>query len=211
MTRDSAVWVVVIVSGLLTFLMGHFGLLVDAFPGLSPAWEARIELAAGLLSVVAGVLRMSPLPISPDGRDRAIAKEVDREMQRLPVVLLAVLLGAGVSSCASAAGPLVAADRAVHAAVAQTQDTGDALCDRQVLSPAACQQFAAELIPVIESADAFNRAVRANSAAEVPAMIGALDRFVRALEQLVPSAAERAAIQARVNEAIAQLRAVVGR
>jgi hypothetical protein len=211
MTRDSAFWIVLMVSGVLTFLLGHFGLLQDAFPSLGPSWEARIELAAGCLSVIAGVLRMSPLPISPDGREKAIARDVDREMRRLPAILLVMLLGAGVVSCASAGGPLVAADRAVHAAVAQTQDTADRLCDRQILTPAACQQLNADLVPVIESADAFNRAVRANSSAEVPAMIGALDRFARALEPLVPDATERAAIQAQVAAALAQLRALVGR
>lgn len=139
-------------------------------------------------------------------------KATDTRLRRTGwAILLAVGLGAGVAGCASAAGPLVAADRAVHAAVAQTQDTADRLCDRQILTPAACQQLNADLVPVIESADAFNRAVRADSAAEVPAMIGALDRLARALEQLVPDAAERDAIVNQVNAALAQLRALVGR
>lgn len=138
-------------------------------------------------------------------------KATHTRLRREWAILLAVGLGAGVAGCASAAGPLVAADRAVHAAVAQTQDTADRLCDRQMLTPAACQQLNADLVPVIESADAFNRAVRADSAAAVPAMIGALDRLARALEQLVPDAAERAAIVTQVNAALAQLRALVGR
>jgi len=144
--------------------------------------------------------------------DSAAATRTKERRSAAWVVLLAVLLGAGVAGCASAGGRLVAADRAVHQAIAQTQDTADRLCDQHLLTPAVCQQFNRELVPVIQAADDFNRAARANSAAEVPAMLGALDRFARGLEQLVPDASERAAVKQRVDEALALLRGlVVGR
>ena len=130
---------------------------------------------------------------------------------RLSLILLAAMLAASVSGCASLAGRLVAADRAVHAVVAQTQDTADRLFDRRLLTPAACRQFNAELVPVIAAADEFNRAVRANSTAEVPAMIAALDRLGRALAQLVPDATEWAALKKRLDDALATLRALEGR
>lgn len=64
MTRDSALWWVVLFASVLTYLSGHFELLGEAFPGLSPAWESRIELLAGLSAMVAAYLRLSPLKLS---------------------------------------------------------------------------------------------------------------------------------------------------
>jgi len=85
------------------------------------------------------------------------------------VLMLCVVLAS--SGCASA---LVAAEGAIHRSIAVTQDTANAVCDAGIKDAASCQQFNVRLIPVITSAKAFNRAVRENSAAEIPAMLAAI-------------------------------------
>lgn len=86
---------------------------------------------------------------------------------RLAVVLLAL----SSTGCASA---LVAAEGAIHRSIAVTQDTANAVCDAKIVDAEKCRTFNVQLIPVIVSAKSFNRAVRENSAAEVPAMLAAL-------------------------------------
>lgn len=113
-------------------------------------------------------------------------------------------------SCASVGGSLVAADRAVHTAVTQTQDTGERLCDRQVLSAETCQKFFAQLVPVLSDADAFNRAVASQSVAQVPAMIAALERLAASVLGLLPDDAQRDALHERITVALDRLRAVGG-
>lgn len=85
--------------------------------------------------------------------------------------ILVLLLALSASGCASA---LVAAEGAIHRSIAVTQDTANSLCDAQLIAPEPCRTFNARLVPVIVSAKTFNRAVRENSAAEVPAMLAAL-------------------------------------
>lgn len=65
LTRDSALWWLLLVCSVATFLTGHFELLTNAFPSLSPVWQSRIELVGGLGALVATYLRMSPLALSP--------------------------------------------------------------------------------------------------------------------------------------------------
>ena len=127
------------------------------------------------------------------------------------MTLLAVTLLACSLACASAGGPLVAADRAVHAAVAEVQDRGDQLCDRKILNAATCVSFNVALGPVLADADAFNRAVRSQSTAEVPTMILSLDRLVRSITDLLPDDAQRAAIKAQLDQALALLRSIGGK
>ena len=126
-------------------------------------------------------------------------------------VLLALGLSIGVASCASAGGPLVAADRAVHAAVSQVQDRGDYLCDKKILSEPACKKFNVALVPIIVDADAFNRAVRSNSTAEVPTMALSLNRLVLAISDLLPDDAQRAELKAQLDQALALLRSIGGK
>lgn len=64
LTRDSIAWVFTAAGSLLAALLGHFDLLTKAFPGLSLIWQARIELFSFLISVVSGILMVSPLPLS---------------------------------------------------------------------------------------------------------------------------------------------------
>lgn len=63
-TRDSALWWVLIIGGAASFLFAHFDLLQRAFPSLTLMWQARIELVSGFATFVAGYLRMSPLALS---------------------------------------------------------------------------------------------------------------------------------------------------
>ena len=79
MTRDSRIWTLMIIAAVLANLSSSFGLLHEAFPWMTPAHDARIELASMLIGTLAGVLRMSPLPISPRGRARQIQKQNDRD------------------------------------------------------------------------------------------------------------------------------------
>ncbi|MGE0362780.1 MAG: hypothetical protein AB7R67_18855 [Vicinamibacterales bacterium] len=85
--------------------------------------------------------------------------------------VLVLLLALAASGCASA---LVAAEGAIHRSIAVTQDTANSLCDAKLVAPEPCRAFNVRLVPVIVSAQTFNRAVRENSAAEVPAMLAAL-------------------------------------
>lgn len=64
-TRDSALWWLMMLASLLTYLSGHFNLIQQAFPGLAPVWESRIELASATAGVFAAYMRMSPLRLSP--------------------------------------------------------------------------------------------------------------------------------------------------
>lgn len=92
---------------------------------------------------------------------------------RCKAVWSALALAAALfaSGCANA---LVAAEGAIHRSIAVTQDSANAVCDAQLVTPEACRSFNVQLIPVITSAKAFNRAVREDSAAEVPAMLAAI-------------------------------------
>lgn len=61
LTRDSVIWIVGILLGVVGCLGAHYDLLRLAFPSINPAWQARIELASVLLSVVSAKLSFSPL------------------------------------------------------------------------------------------------------------------------------------------------------
>ncbi len=78
MTRDSVIWWFVMAGALLGFLMTNFELLHQAFPGMTEQHEAWIRLACSTVGVIAGVLRMSPLPISDSGRSQAIQKNAEQ-------------------------------------------------------------------------------------------------------------------------------------
>lgn len=70
LTRDSALWWLVLVVTAATYLSTHFELLSKAFPAVSIAWESRLELVAALGGLIAGYLRMSPLKLSTDSELR---------------------------------------------------------------------------------------------------------------------------------------------
>lgn len=77
MTRDSRVWWLVMAGGILGVLSAHFDLLV-ACCELGARSQALIELGCILVTTLAGKMSMSPLPISDEGREKAIAREEAR-------------------------------------------------------------------------------------------------------------------------------------
>lgn len=77
MTRDSKWWPVIILASILAGLPAHFDLLHKAFPALSTSADGLIELLCWATGVGAGVMNMSPLKISDQGRQEAIAKKVE--------------------------------------------------------------------------------------------------------------------------------------
>jgi len=98
-------------------------------------------------------------------------------------VVLALVLALASTGCATA---LVAAEGAIHRSIAVTQDTANAVCDAKLQSAEACRTFNVRLIPIISSAKTFNRAVRENSAAEIPAMLSALAGLREAVGAFFP-------------------------
>ncbi len=96
---------------------------------------------------------------------------------------LALVLALASTGCATA---LVAAEGAIHRSIAVTQDTANAVCDAKLQSADACRTFNVKLVPVIASAKTFNRAVRENSAAEIPAMLSALAGLREAVGSFFP-------------------------
>lgn len=113
--------------------------------------------------------------------------------------LLALLLALASSGCATA---LVAAEGAIHRSIAVTQDTANAVCDAGLQTADQCKAFNVRLIPVIASAKSFNRAVREDSAAEIPAMLSALAGLREAAGAFFPPEMVTA-IRARLDAAYA--------
>lgn len=96
---------------------------------------------------------------------------------------LVLVLALASTGCATA---LVAAEGAIHRSIAVTQDTANAVCDAQLQTAESCRAFNVKLVPVIASAKTFNRAVRENSAAEIPAMLSALAGLREAVGSFFP-------------------------
>lgn len=63
-TRDGAVWTVTFASSILTFLLTQLSVLHKAF-GLAPVWDDRMTFLSALAAMLAGLLKMSPLALSP--------------------------------------------------------------------------------------------------------------------------------------------------
>ena len=97
-------------------------------------------------------------------------------------LVLALVVALASTGCATA---LVAAEGAIHRSIAVTQDTANAVCDAQLQTAESCRAFNVKLVPVIASAKTFNRAVRENSAAEIPAMLSALAGLREAVGYLI--------------------------
>lgn len=73
LTRDGWIWTVGMVLGLTGYFATHFNLLTDAFPGLDPVWQERLELLSTVIGILSGKVGFSPLPASPDApaKDRS--------------------------------------------------------------------------------------------------------------------------------------------
>lgn len=118
----------------------------------------------------------------------------------VPAVLLAVAL-AGAAGCGANVAPqLVAAEDAVHDALASAQDRIDEAC-APGLMPTACQQVNAALVPALRAGAAFNRTTRdqqLSAAGTLIEAVGALITRVQALD----AGAVRDAIVADLRRAI---------
>lgn len=133
-TRDSALWWLLIISGVVGFLGGHYELLTRAFPSIGLVWQARIELLSGLLALIGTYLRMSPLRLS---RNSELAGEGADPTQTLSItgkqilsVLLPLVLAAGVASgcAASLKQKTVAVRQAAETALELSHDAERRLC-----------------------------------------------------------------------------------
>lgn len=109
--------------------------------------------------------------------------------------LLVLLCALAATGCANA---LVAAEGAIHRSIAVTQDTANAVCDAKIPAPEACRNFNIRLVPVIVAAKSFNRAVKENSATEIPAMLAALVEMRNAALELLPQNMSEA-VRARID------------
>jgi hypothetical protein len=76
-TRDSHVWWFVMGSAIITAVSSRLDLIDPLLPAAhTAAAHALIELMALITGVAAGVMRMSPLPISVEGRADAMRANV---------------------------------------------------------------------------------------------------------------------------------------
>lgn len=76
MTRDSQLWWIVMGGAVLMSVSSRMDLIDRLIPSVHQNWvHALIELVALIVVAVAGVMRMSPLPISPAGRTEAIKRD----------------------------------------------------------------------------------------------------------------------------------------
>jgi len=79
MTRDSNGWYWIIAGAILTSLASHLSLVDQLLPlNWHETAHALIDLASVVTAAVAGIARMSPLPISPEGRSAAVQKNAEQ-------------------------------------------------------------------------------------------------------------------------------------
>ena len=82
MTRDSKLWWLWIAVAVITAVSSRMDLIDPLLPAAhTDKAHALIELLALIAGIVGGVMRMSPLPISPEGRTDAIRKDVEKAMR----------------------------------------------------------------------------------------------------------------------------------
>ncbi len=82
MTRDSNGWLWIIAGSILTAVASRLDLIDPLVPVVyHPQAHALIELLAMVVGIVAGLARMSPLPISNEGR-RASIREKSETLDR---------------------------------------------------------------------------------------------------------------------------------
>jgi len=79
MTRDSNSWYWIIAASVLTALASKLDVIDPLFPvSMHAQMHAVIELGAMIVGIIAAGARMSPLPISPEGRVEAAQKRSER-------------------------------------------------------------------------------------------------------------------------------------
>lgn len=80
-SRESWAWVILTLASVLAYLSAHFAVLQAAFD-LTPRWESRIELFAGLLGFLAAKQSFSWMPTKENQVQARLEKSVERELGR---------------------------------------------------------------------------------------------------------------------------------
>jgi len=148
LTRDSQLLWFGMAVAVLAFTIGNWDLLQEAFPSMPPAVEKLVTFGAGLLGVVFGIMRASPLDITPEGAaayrkknetdaldalgklDATKRVQVTDAAKQLPPVVLLLALSGALASCATTGGPkpnVVAAYTVTETALGAVQDAERAL------------------------------------------------------------------------------------
>lgn len=172
LTRDSALWWLLLIAGGATFLTGHFDLLTKAL-GLSPDWQARIELVGAVATFIAGYLRLSPLPLSrgselrgqgadPNQTLTATGKlpDPDRPASNVPLVVLAIVAASSIACAPKQYRIAVAANDAYAQAVFAVQDAEIASHDAKLIPDAKHQQYKAIIAKLLRAGDAVTIALK---------------------------------------------------
>lgn len=64
MTRDNAIWLVLLAGGAAAYVAGHF----DKFPWIPTQYQGLVDLLGALAAIVGAKLGMSPLKLSDEGK-----------------------------------------------------------------------------------------------------------------------------------------------
>lgn len=217
-TRDGAIWLVMVIGGVLGFLSGHFDLLQKAFPSVGPAWSARLELVSGLVALIGGFLRMSPLALSPDHPLATKEAPQTTSLTGKPLgILLVIALAGSATSCAKAHHLAVVADDAASKAVFALDDAEYEACHKtpRVLSADQC----AKLDPLVKRAlldvKALTGALQTTQAIDgIPTSLAALVQDIMALRFAIDDLGggpSFAPIAARLHLVEQELLALLGR
>jgi Na+-transporting methylmalonyl-CoA/oxaloacetate decarboxylase gamma subunit len=119
MTRDSHWWWVVMGGALIIGVSSRMDLLDPLLPVQHTATvHAFIELLAYLVGIASGVMRMSPLPISPEGRADIVEKNAAKaDTATVAATVAAVKAGEAVQATTAAADAAqIASDESKKAA-----------------------------------------------------------------------------------------------
>jgi hypothetical protein len=162
-TRDSAWWWLLLIAGGATFLGGHYDLITKAFPGVSSAWQARLELIGGVATFIAGYLRMSPLALSQSSELASAPADSTRTLSitgKASIVLLAVGLTTFSACAPKEYHAAVVADSAYAQAVFALQDAEIASHRAQLISDAKHQDYKKIVAKLLRAGDAVTIALQ---------------------------------------------------
>lgn len=183
----------VVVAVILTYASRAAGLLTDQGSTLDILMTAI--MLAGSASGFWTWLR------SPGDQIKDSAPATNQRFDRtLPVILLAVALSGAVGCGKNLAPELVAAEDAVHDALADAQDGIDRACAPK-LTPAVCQQVNAALVPALKAGAQFNRVIASQQLQAVGSLVESVGALIKQVQQLTPGAL-RDAIVADLRRAI---------
>lgn len=101
----------------------------------------------------------------------------------VPAVLLAIALAGGAACGKNLAPQLVAAEDAVHDALAAAQDGIERAC-APGLTPTACQKVNGALVPALQTGSAFNRSIRDQQLAAAGTLIEAIGELITQVQAL---------------------------